>query len=88
MKRIFVATVALAILAVFVSSAQAVIKIEVAEVQNGVAFIKGSGAQKSAPIIWDGNAVTTANNNNGRVSFNGAVPADGLASLPVRCSAG
>jgi hypothetical protein len=65
MKRILVATVALAILAVFLSSAQAVIKIEVAEVQNGVAFIKGNGAQLGAQITWEGGLVTTANKKNG-----------------------
>jgi hypothetical protein len=81
MKRIFGATVALAILAVFLSSAQAAIKIEIAEVQNGFAFIKGNGAQKSAQITWDGNAVTTANNQNGGFSFNGAVPNDCIGTL-------
>jgi hypothetical protein len=69
MKRIFVATVTLAILAVFLSSAQAAIKIEIAEVQNGFAFIKGNNAARSAQITWDGNAVTTANKNNGGFSF-------------------
>jgi hypothetical protein len=76
MKRTFGATVALAVLALFISSAQAVIKIEIAEVQNGFASVKGNNAEKGAQITWDGNAVTTANNNNGGFSFNGAVPAD------------
>ena len=81
MKRIFGATVALAILAAFLSSAQAAIKIEIAEVQNGFAFIKGNNAARSAQITWDGNAVTTANKNNGGFSFNGAVPHDCIGEL-------
>ena len=68
-------------LAVFPSSAQAAIKIEVAEVQNGFAFVKGNGAARDAQITWDGNAVTTANKNNGGFSFNGAVPADCIGVL-------
>jgi hypothetical protein len=68
-------------LAVFLSSAQATIKIEIAEVQNGAAYVKGNGAQKGAQITWDGNAVTTANNQNGGFSFNGAVPHDCIGEL-------
>jgi len=49
----------------FISSAQAAIKIEIAEVQNGAAYIPGERAQKGAQITRDGNAVTTANKNNG-----------------------
>ena len=81
MKRIFGATVALAILAVFISSAQAVIKMEVAEVQNGLAFIKGNGAQLSAQITWEGGLVTTANNKNGGFSFFGVLPGDCVGEL-------
>src|SRR5262245_4364823 len=81
MKRIFVAAVALAILAVFISSAEAAIKIEIAEVQNGAAYVKGNGAQNGAQITWDGNAVTTANKNNGGFLFNGVVPADCVGTL-------
>jgi Protein of unknown function (DUF1566) len=81
MKRIFGVTVALAMLAVFLSSAQAAIKIEIAEVQNGFAFVKGNGAERGALITWEGNAVTTANNNNGGFSFDGAVPADCIGAL-------
>jgi Protein of unknown function (DUF1566) len=81
MKRIFGATVALAILALFISSAQAVIKIEVAEMQNGVAFIKGNGAQLGAQITWEGGLVTTANNKNGGFSFFGVLPADCFGEL-------
>jgi hypothetical protein len=80
-KNIFSATLALIVLAMFVSSAQAAIKIEIAEVQNGSAFVKGNGAQKSAQITWDGNAVATANNQNGGFSLNGVVPADCVGEL-------
>ena len=43
MKKILGTTVALAVLAIFISSAQAAIKIETAWVQNGVAYIQGNG---------------------------------------------
>src|SRR5262245_46560889 len=65
----------------FTSSAQAAIKIEIAEVQNGFAFVKGNGAQNGAQITWDGSAVTTANKNNGGFSFNSVVPADCVGTL-------
>jgi hypothetical protein len=81
MKRLFGVTVALAISAAFLSSAQAAIKIEIAEVQNGFAYIKGNGPQLGAQITWDGNAVTTANKNNGGFSFNGPTPANCIGEL-------
>jgi hypothetical protein len=59
-----------------ISWAEAVITIETAEVQNGVAFIQGKGAVLGAPITWEGAAVTTANTNNGGFSFFGVLPAD------------
>jgi len=58
------------------SSAEAVIKIETAAVQNGVAFIKGNGAVLGAQITWEGGAVTNANTNNGGFSFFGVLPPD------------
>ena len=47
MKKILGTMIALAVLAIFISSAQAVIKIETATVQGDVAFIKGNGAVKA-----------------------------------------
>ena len=83
MKKILGTTVALAVMAIFISSAQAappvpptVIKIETAMVQNGLAFISGKGAALSAAIKWDGSSVTTANKNNGGFSFFGVLPDD------------
>jgi|GEM_PF-2677843 len=71
-----------AILAVFVSPAQAVIKIETATVKSGVAFIKGNGAARGAQITWEGFAgVTAANKNNGGFSFFGVLPADCTGTL-------
>jgi hypothetical protein len=81
MNAMFHAPVTLVFLAAFVASAEAVIKVETATVQNGVAFIKGNGAEKGAQISWDGTAVTTANNKNGGFSFNGAVPTDCVGGL-------
>jgi hypothetical protein len=81
MKQFIETIVVLLVLVIFFSSAQAVIKIEVSEVQNGLAFVKGNGAQLSAQITWEGTLVTTANNNNGGFSFNGAVPSDCIGVL-------
>jgi Protein of unknown function (DUF1566) len=51
------------------------------EVQNGFAFVKGNDAERGAQITWERNPVTTANNNNGGFSFNGAVPGDCIGEL-------
>jgi hypothetical protein len=63
------------------AAAEAVIKIETAAVQNGVAFIKGNGAVPGAQITWEGGAVTRANKNNGGFSFNGVLPDDCQGTL-------
>src|SRR5262249_8894894 len=65
----------------FTSSAQAVIKIEIATMQNGMALIQGNGAVLGAQIFWEGSAITTANRNNGGFSFFGIVPNDCVGSL-------
>jgi hypothetical protein len=62
------------------SSAEAVITIKSAEVQNGVAVVKGGNATKSAHIFWEGALVTQANNG-GNFSFQGVVPADCVGRL-------
>ena len=80
MRKFFGATVALASLAIFISSAEAVIKIETATVQGGVAFIKGNGAVKGAQITWEGFAVTTANKTNGGFRFSAFCRTIALAS--------
>jgi len=64
-----------------ISWAEAVIKIETAEVQNGAAFIKGNGAALGAQITWEGAAVATANTNNGGFMFSGVLPADCQGAL-------
>jgi hypothetical protein len=51
MKRIFGATVTLAMLEICISSAEAVIKIETATVQSGAAFIKEKGAARRSDIL-------------------------------------
>jgi hypothetical protein len=71
----------LCVLVGLLSSAEAVIKIETAEVQNGVAFIKGNGAVLGAQITCEGGAVTTANTNNGGFSFVGVLPEDCQGTL-------
>jgi hypothetical protein len=74
--------VLMATLVALVSSAQAVIKIEMATVKSGMAFINGNGAIKGAQITWEGFAgVTTANKNNGGFSFVGVLPADCTGTL-------
>jgi hypothetical protein len=57
MKRMFGVTAALAMLAICISSAEAVISIETATVQSGAAFIKGKSTIKSAQIFWQGTLV-------------------------------
>jgi hypothetical protein len=78
----------LGVLVGLISSAEALIKIETAEVQNGVAFIKGNGAVLGAQITWEGTAVTTANNKNGGFSFFSVLAADCRGKLrdTVNCS--
>jgi hypothetical protein len=73
--------VAVMLLFISFSSAQAVIKIEQATAQAGVAYVQGNGAAKGAMITWDGFAVTTANKNNGGFSFVGVLPADCTGQL-------
>ena len=63
----------------FASSAEA-IRINVAEVQNGVVFIKGSNAAARSAITWEGQFATSANPG-GAFSFNGVVPANCVGIL-------
>jgi hypothetical protein len=63
------------------SAAEAAIKIETAQVQNGVAFIKGNGAVLGAQITWEEGLVTTANTKNGGFSFFGVLPEDCQGTL-------
>ena len=65
MQKFLAVTLGVFLVISFVSSAEAAIKIEAAMVQNGVAFIQGSGAVKGAQVFWEGSGVTTANKNNG-----------------------
>jgi hypothetical protein len=78
MKR-FLAATGLFVVIVFVSAAEA-ININVAEVQNGVAFVDGGKAAANATITWEGGNVTTANKNGG-FKFSGIVPADCAGTL-------
>jgi hypothetical protein len=80
MKSVFGVMVPLAILVVFISSAQAAIKIEIAEVQNGVAHVKGNKAERRAIITWEGQPVTSSNPG-GVFSFDGIIPADCVGTL-------
>jgi hypothetical protein len=80
-RKFLAVTLGVFLVITFVSSAEAAVKIEAAMVQNGVAFIQGTGAVKGAPIFWEGSAVTTANKNNGGFSFFGVVPNDCVGAL-------
>ena len=62
------------------SFAEATLRIKVAEVQDGVAFVKGAGAAKQSPIAWESAYVTSANPG-GAFSFTGVVPADCVGTL-------
>ena len=61
------------------SSADA-INITLAEVQNGVAVVKGNKAAKNATIIWQ-NANVAKTNKGGAFSFSAAVPNDCIGTL-------
>jgi hypothetical protein len=63
----------------FVSSVNA-INITFAEVQNGVAVVKGNKAAKNATIIWE-NANVAKTNKGGAFSFSAAVPNDCIGTL-------
>ena len=78
MKKIFVATVALAVLAISISSAQ--VLTATASIKKGVVAVKGSGAAANSPISWEGKDVATANTKSG-FSFSGVVPADCVGKL-------
>ena len=79
MKRFLGLAIGLFLVIGFRSSAEA-IQIKIAEVQNGVAFIKGSDAERRSAITWEGQFVTSANPG-GAFSFNGVVPADCVGTL-------
>ena len=79
MKKMLGTTVALAVMAIFISSAQA-INITLAEVQNGLAVVEGNKAAKSATITWEGDNVTQTNNG-GKFSFSGIGPGDCVGTL-------
>ena len=81
MKRFLGLAVGVFLVIVFVSPAEAVIKLETATMQNGVAFIQGNGAVRGAQIFWEGWVVTTANKNNGGFSFFGVLPNDCVGAL-------
>jgi hypothetical protein len=61
------------------SSAQA-INVSTADVQGGLAVVKGGKAAANATITWEGGNVATANKNGG-FSFSGAVPSDCVGTL-------
>jgi hypothetical protein len=78
MKKIFVATVALAVLASFISSAQAITA--TASIKKAVAAVKGKAAAANSSISWEGVNVATANKK-GAFKFSGVVPADCVGKL-------
>ncbi|MBM2804404.1 MAG: hypothetical protein HW419_2297 [Deltaproteobacteria bacterium] len=80
MKKILGTTVALAVLAIVISSAQA-INISSASVQNGLANVSGGKAVANSTIKWEGGNVATANKNGGFSFSFGAVPADCVGTL-------
>jgi Protein of unknown function (DUF1566) len=79
-ETMLVVVLGLVVLTGWLCSVEAVLKIRVAEVQNGVAVVQGGNAPRSAPISWEGTLVTQANNG-GNFSFQGEVPADCVGRL-------
>jgi hypothetical protein len=70
----------LCVLTGWLSSAEAVIIVRSASVQNGVAVVDGGNAARNARIYWEDSLVTQANNG-GNFTFQGSVPAECVGSL-------
>ena len=79
-ETILIVALGLGVLTGWLSSAEAVIIIKIADVQNGVAVVQGSKAAANAPIWWEDALVTQANKG-GNFAFQGPVPADCVGSL-------
>ncbi len=79
MKKFLGLAVGLFLVVGFSSAAEA-IKIKIAEVQNGIAFIKGNDAAGRSAITWEGHFATSSNPS-GAFSFDGVVPADCVGTL-------
>ena len=69
MKKIFSATVALAVMATFTSAAQAEINVDKATIQDGKVLISGDQAPKGTAIEWEGGLVGTNTNAGGAFTF-------------------
>ena len=70
MKKIFSATVALAVMAIFTSACQSVINVDEATIQNGKVLISGDQAPKGTAIEWEGGLVGTNTKADGAFTFN------------------
>ena len=79
MKRFLVLAIGLFTVIGFISPAEA-ITITIAEVQNGVAVVRGIKAATSATITWESQPVTSSNPG-GAFSFDGIVPANCVGRL-------
>ena len=83
MKRLLGTTVALAVTAIFISSAQA-INIDEATIQNGQVFIAGNQAPRRAAISWEGTALGINSNPGGAFHFNTTnLPPDCVGRLQI-----
>ncbi|MSP38306.1 MAG: DUF1566 domain-containing protein [Deltaproteobacteria bacterium] len=85
MKRILSTTVALAVLAIFISSAQAAITINKAEINQGAVVVNGKRAAANADIFWEGDPTKVATAN-GKGAFNFTttnLPADCVGRLKI-----
>src|SRR5215510_8994559 len=78
MKEILGTAVALAVMAMFASPAQAAINITQATIQNGQVFIAGDQAQRRADISWEDGALGIKSTAGGAFQFN-------TTNLPVDC---
>ena len=79
MQKFLKFVVAVCLVVGFAPSAHA-INIVRAEVQNGVAVVRGNKAAKNAIVRWE-NVNVTQTNNGGVFSFSGAVPNDCIGTL-------
>jgi hypothetical protein len=81
MKKLFSATAALALLTLFICSAEA-ITVTLADVQNGLAVVEGNKATRDTDITWETLNVGKTTRG-GSFSFSSVVPADCIGTLTI-----
>jgi hypothetical protein len=84
MKKMFLTTAALALLATFIAPAHAAISVRATPV-NGVVFVIGQGVPRGTPIVWEGITVIRADAF-GKFAFFSVLPGDCTGTLTAASS--